>query len=870
MRPQPLTSYRDDGPESSVRDYVMTDVVGSTRLWQLDSERMDATLAEMDVSFREIVELVGGVLVRERGEGDSHFMVFRSAKCAVLAASKLNLLLETNPVFHEIKLRTAIHRGESNFRSGDYYGTEVIRCARIRALAQPGQILVSAQVRDEVREDDELSFISVGSHRLKGFQVGEEIFQLVYGGLKRDFPAIQSPRTGNYGFPVFASTIIGRQEDSFRIRELIRKHRLTAIVGPGGVGKTRVASDAAVMLGEEFEGGAWFVDLTNAKSIDSIWSAIFAAFGTFQVSDIESLGRTIGGRSTLIVLDNCEHVVEELTVVVVTLLQALISVRIVATSRKTIRVPGGAHFRLSRLATHSHQGLPDAVTLFLERVPESHIKSQIRDTELEVVADLCRKLDGLPLAIEIVASWTELLTVRQITNRLEQFLDREGLDQHRKPFSRTVAAAIESSCDMLSSEGRELLQSLAYFPASWTIESTTSIASETNDDSVEFISQELLGMSLVLVDGASQDSRRFRMLETTRQVLLRKGNLASKEWRGRFIRFFSDQSEMARQNWAEGKDQEAMSLVEVEYDSFIRALEWSALEDPNKALLLAMNLRQYWLRSSRILDGVWWFKRLDREVRFEGRDRSNMLSALASFQIRLDDLNVAEEMLLEASQIIGSSRDFDWAKVTCNLGTIWQRQGDLLRARNAFQESYEVFHETGHVLEEAVTLINLGVCMMRLEEPLEECIRVFRKSAACGEATGSASMQANAYSSLAEAYSLLGDHRTALQFVFKSIELYRTGVWLVQVAWTFVNAANLLAEVGALEGSAQTWFAARRLAALANANLSDRQERIMDKLLCGYRANLRPDRLQILEDLAKDAGYEELTNMVRESLRRNL
>ena len=220
----------------------------------------------------------------------------------------------------------------------------------------------------------------------------------------------------------------------------------------------------------------------------------------------------------------------------------------------------------------------------------------------------------------------------------------------------------------------------------------------------------------------------------------------------------------------------------------------------------------------------------------------------------------------QAQECVENAHDYQWARIVGNQGTVWHRLGDMENARMAFEACLSVFHDLGYRSEEGLALINLGVCMMRLGEPHQECAEVFYRSLRCGEELGSASMQANAYSSLAEVHSLMGQDIEAIEFCKKSITLYQKGVWLVQTAWTFVNLANLLNKVGAFEESALIWQAACRLESLANTKFTPRQKDILSNLHHSYRQNLLPELLKQKELRCGDASSDELINLALQSI----
>jgi len=848
--------------------YVMTDVVGSTALWLQDDEGMDACLELVDGIVANISKVNHGALIGDRGEGDSHFLVFDSVEHAVLAAVQLGLELRNEPLLKAIELRTAIHIGESNYRSGNHYGPEVNKCARMRAAAGAGQILVSEVIRLLCPLSTGLAFKSLGVHQLRGIPQREELFQVVFPGLPTEFPPLRASLTGSNNLPVFLTSFLGRHEDIQQVSEHLSTQRMTTITGPGGIGKTRLAVEVAQRSLHKFDGGVWFVDLTTATSEAAVISAMCAGFPASEVNDEQALVRAFLAEQALLVIDNCEQVATECRAVVRRLLGACPILRILATSRMALQLPGEKIYHLGSLDVSIAGKSGDAVELFLDRTNEFHLRADLRESSLGDIAALCQKVDCLPLAIEIVSKWTDLLTVREISDRLDEFLEKELESDQSKPYSRTIAATIESSCELLSRPARDLLARLTVFSSAWSIEAAKEIciADNVTQEDVERAMKELINLSLVFAGSVLAGQRRFRMLQTTSQVIRRQVIQYPQDLLDRFIRFMALKIEAARQLGQNGQETKAYSMIEGEYDSFVRALELSIENDPVKCLEMSECLRDHWLRSSRIRDGKHWFERIAMLESLESKDRVVALSSLSSFCIRLDELNEAQIALKSAEELLRDEGGFQWARIIGNQGAVWHRLGKMEEARDAFAACREVFHNLHRLPEEGLALINLGVCKMRLGEPLADCIDLFWQSARCGAEAGSPSMQGNAYSSLAEAYSLLGEHEKALEFCEQSLLFYQQGVWLVQTAWTLVSVSNLLFNVGAVAESALVWHASYRLESLANTHFTPRQLDILTRLHHSYPKDLVFEHWPVWEATCETATSDELIVLTLEAI----
>jgi predicted ATPase/class 3 adenylate cyclase len=817
--------------------YLMTDVVGSSLLWEQDRIGMDLCISALEGIVCDVVKEMGGDLFRARGEGDSHFVIFASAEAALLAAARIALRLRKESKLDRILLRTAVHAGEANYRSGDYYGPPVNRCARMRAAANPGQILVSEVVRLLTPASEAIGFKALGRHRLRDLAEPEELFQLVHSGLPVDFPRLQTLSSGVHNLPVFLTSFVGRAEDLSAVSGLVRDNRMTTITGPGGVGKTRLALLIAEVLAARYEGGVWFVDLTWTDSDQGVVPAFCAGLAPYSVTDERSLVESLSHQQALLVVDNCEHVHKECRRLLMRLLGACPRLRVLATSRKVLQMPGEQVHLLRSMAVPSDDQADysanfDAMNLFFERSADRRFRHDREKASLAQTGALLRKLDGLPLAIEIAASRTDLLTVSEISDRLDEFLERELDDDQHKPYSRTLAATIEWSCDLLSPQARDLLTKLTIFPATWTLDAAREVCEheEVRPEVFEGYIQELLSHSLIFPEVILEDHKRFCMLQTTAQVVHRNIRQMPQILVERFVRYFGIVSEGAKAMAAASKEARAFLAIECEYESLTRALDLSISSDSGEAMKIAENLRDYWLRSSRIRDGKCWFKRLSTASGLGKNDRIKALSGLSSFCLRLGELDEAKAALTAAEEAIRDEGGYEWARVLGNQATLWQSIGELDQARAAFTVCVDVFRTSGHPYEEALAMINLGVIKMRMGESLPECVALFWQAVKCAEKLGSASMQANAYSSLSWAHGLMGEDKQALEYCRTSLQFYQAGPWLVQTAWTFVNLAHLLNKVDSFRSSALVWHASIRLEQLAEAHFSERQRKILNEL----------------------------------------
>ena len=333
--------------------YVMTDIVGSSPLWERNAEAMNTAVRDHEQIARVCAANNNGHLIKERGEGDSLFLVFDSAHNAVQMALDFQRALSVAewPEGMPISVRCAIHTGASMVRDNDYYGPPVNRCARLRSVAGPGQIVISnATVHllgDRLPEGSALK--DLGLHRLRDLLRPERLYELTHPELKSSGETILTLNKVQHNLPIQLTSFVGREEDVRRVAGLVRMTRLVTLTGSGGCGKTRLALQVASESCDEFPDGVWFVDLTQVAPGENCDAAVARALGIHapaQGSSRQQLVESLSFREALLILDNCEHVVDTAAELVTDLLAAGESLKILATSRELLRVPGELRWRV--------------------------------------------------------------------------------------------------------------------------------------------------------------------------------------------------------------------------------------------------------------------------------------------------------------------------------------------------------------------------------------------------------------------------------------------------------------------------------------------------------------------------------------------
>ena len=510
--------------------FLFTDVEGSTRRWEEDRDGMSAAVARLDALVAERVSAHSGTVVKPRGEGDSHFCVFAQASDALAAAADLQRALADS----DLRVRAAVHAGEAELRDSDYYGPAVNRAARLRAVGHGGQTLVSQTVVGLVsgHAPAGTALVDLGTHRLKDLTEPEHVHELRLPDAA-EFPPLKSLDVVRHNLPTQLTSFVGREKEVAEVTALVEVNPLVTLTGAGGSGKTRLALQAAAEVLETQPDGAWFVELAAVADPDQVLPTVCAVFGireesTPGVASVplrERLLAALRHRRLLLVLDNCEHLIAEAAELVATIRKLCPDVRILATSREALGVPGEATSVVppmafpQRDAGTSAVAACDAVQLFVERAA-LRTRFDLTDENSPAVAEICRRLDGIPLAIELAAAKVAMLTPDQIAGKLDdRFRLLTGGGRTALPRHRTLQATIDWSFALLAETERAFLRRLSVFAGGFTLEAAEAVCGfdPLSGDSVLELVEQLVEKSVVVADTQDADEARFRLQESIRQ-----------------------------------------------------------------------------------------------------------------------------------------------------------------------------------------------------------------------------------------------------------------------------------------------------------------------------------------------------------------
>jgi predicted ATPase/class 3 adenylate cyclase len=506
---------------SGVITYLFTDIEGSTQLWQQYADRMGAVLARHDALLTAVIEEHEGVVVKSRGEGDSIFAVFVRAKDAIGAASAVQraILAEPWPSDLSIKVRMALHTGESELREHDYYGPVVNRCARLRSIAHGGQVVLSQATAELVRDalPKGVTLRDMGAHRLRGIERPERVFQLLHPDLPSDFASIDSLETPRHNLPAQLTSFIERDEEIDEVVGLLSTARLVTLAGAGGSGKTRLAQEIGASVIGDYSDGGWFIGLADMSDPNMLRSHVAKSFDVGE----DAPHGFLQGKSVLIILDNCEHLIAGAS----SLAQWLLSspaASLIATSREPLNLPGERIFQVPPLPIPLNDA-PElsldcpSVQLFIERAQAAKPSFELTAGNAAAVNQIVRRLDGIPLAIELAASRVKLLQPAEIAGRLDDiFKTLTGGPAGALPHHQTLERTIDWSYDMLEPDQQGLFRRLSVFRGGFTLPACAAVSG--TDDEYEAFDRlsQLVDKSLVRTMPAGEETR-YYLLEPLRQ-----------------------------------------------------------------------------------------------------------------------------------------------------------------------------------------------------------------------------------------------------------------------------------------------------------------------------------------------------------------
>ena len=586
--------------------FLFTDIEGSTQRWDAHRDAMSAATQRHDAIGRAAIEAHGGYVFKTLG--DAFCVAFARPKDAVAAAFNFQraLAAEDFAAVGGLRVRAALHTGAADERDGDYFGPAVNRVARLLSIGHGGQTLLSGVIHDLVLGalPPQASLRDLGEHRLKDLSRPEYVYQFVAPELASEFPALRSLESSPNNLPLQMTSFVGREYEVAELAELSGKHRLLTLVGSGGIGKTRTSLQVAANLLDGSGNGVWFVELAPLASGDYIPAALAQALGLSLPLDgdpVANLIKTIKSWNALLVFDNCEHLVDDAARFISAVIRGCPKISVIASSRQALGVAGEMTFRLPSLAVDARMAaVAPAIALFVERANAADHHFTLTDKNLSTVVEICRRLDGIPLAIELAAARIKMLSPRQLRDRLdERFRVLTSGNRDVLPRQKTLRALIDWSHDLLDERERMLFRRLGIFVNGFSLEAATTVGS--CDDLDEFdlfdVLASLVDKSLVLAE-PDGDTLRYRMLESTRAYAREKLDAAAESQERALCHLrhlhdrFVDERERSDRT---GRVEPCERLIAIELQDLRAALDWGTAN--GEAILaseLLATLRRDW------------------------------------------------------------------------------------------------------------------------------------------------------------------------------------------------------------------------------------------------------------------------------------
>ena len=775
--------------------FLFTDIEGSIKLWEQDAPAMQAALARHDEILKQAIEGRGGYVFKT--VGDAFCAAFPTAKHALESTleAQRSLLGEVWEQTPPLKVRMALHTGTAQERDGDYFGPPVNRVARLLSIAHGGQMLLSFPAHEMVCDQLPAGVVlkDLGERRLRDLSRPERVFQLIAPDLPSEFPPLRTLEDHPTNLPVQPTPLVGREREVAEVTQRLsaQETRLLTLTGPGGTGKTRLALQAAADLLEEFEGGTFFVPLAALTDPKLVTSAVATPLGVLEAPDRpleEGIKEHLRERKLLLVLDNFEQILEGAQLVAL-LLAACPDLKVLATSRIPLGIYGEREYPVPPLSLPDPERLPplerltqyEAVGLFIERARDARPDFSLSNENAPTVAEICARLDGLPLAIELAAARVKILTPQKMLDRLSdrlKLLARGASDLPER--QRTLRASMEWSYTLLEEDEKALFARLSVFAGGRILDAIESICDAESDPPVDVLEgvESLLDNSLLREEDGPGGEPRFVMLETVheyaREKLEESGE--AEELRRRHAEYFLALAEAAEPELKGPRQYEWIERLEAEHDNMRAAFSWLlAAGDTESGLRLAGALRRFWHVRGYFEEGRG---RLEQALVQDGRTsvsaRAKALEAVGGLAHDQGDIDRARAAALEGLELCARS-DTGSGQVASfrrSLGITAEREGDYERATGLHEGSLALYREAGDKWGIAASLFSLANVLVVREEH-ERARELYREALSLSRELGDPDQYATGLANLGYEYLLDGDHEQATALNEEAAQLYR-------------------------------------------------------------------------------------------------
>jgi predicted ATPase/class 3 adenylate cyclase/Tfp pilus assembly protein PilF len=713
---------RPDG----IVSFLFTDIEGSTMLAQKFPESLPAALTRHHEILQRAIEAHNGFVFEIIG--DAFCAAFEEPADAINAACDVQKKLISEDWGNTpIKVRIGINTGEALWNGKGYTGYMTLsRTQRVMSVAYGEQIIISNETYESVKEISrkEFSFRDLGERRLKSLIKPEHLYQVMSEGLRADFPPLKTLDARPNNLPIQSTSFIGRRKEMDEIKHLLSATHLLTLLGPGGTGKTRIALQTGADMIDDFPHGVWYVELAQLSDPALVVQEIASVFniketGSTMLMDI--LIEYLREKELLIILDNCEHLIDECAKISETLIKNNMKLKIIATSRETLRIAGETIFRVPTLTVpdiqdkHTVESLfaHESSRLFIERAISVKTDFDIKAESILPIAQICNYLDGIPFAIELAAARVRSLPVHKIAERLvDRFSFLTGGSRTALPHQQTLLATIDWSYDLLNDKEKSLLRRLSVFAGGWSLEAAEEVCSYNGVKETEILDllNYLVDKSLINFD---EQKDRYNMFETVRQYgtekIKKRGEYS--HFNTKHLDYFRKLAEEYEPMLSEADPGNWLNLLENDHDNLRGALNWSLKEKCNieSGQRLAGALRSFWSGHSYFSEGSKFIDEMLACSNDKKIVRGKLLKGAGMLASRQGNYEKAKLLLEEALQIyreIGDSLSI--ANILDNLGITYSEQGEYSKSKPLYDEALEINRSNNYKLGIANSLNNLG------------------------------------------------------------------------------------------------------------------------------------------------------------------
>lgn len=775
---------------SGIITFLFTDIECSTVLAQKFPETYLKALLRHRNILSKVIEKYNGFVFEIIG--DAFCASFSSAFDGIRAACEIQKCLRDEiKIEPKINVRIGLHCGEAIWEDNRYSGyLDLARTQRVMSVAYGGQILISGSVKNELTIPyNDFSLKYLGERRLKDLFNPEHIYQIIYDELPSEFPPLKTLDARPNNLPIQLSSFIGREEEIKDIKDLIRKNRLVTLTGTGGNGKTRLSIHAGAEMIDEFPNGVWLVELASLHDGKLIYESLSSVFEINIKPDQkseETLIKFLREKDILIIIDNCEHLIEYVATLVLKILSSTRKVKILATSRESLQIPGETVYKVKSLS------LPDlkekltaqsvmqyeSVKLFRERALANRKDFKITDENAEVIAKLCKEIDGIPLAIELAAARIKVLSVEKILEKISDMFNLlTGGNRTALPKHQTLRALIDWSFNLLSDKEKLLFAKLGYFEGGFSIDAVEFICQDENTSYFELIEllTNLSDKSLIKIDDC-KGKQRYSMLATIKLYAkqLAETDFILDETYYKHLLFYLKLITESEAGLRSNLQKQWLDKLEAEIENIRLALNYSQNNYPEISLKMTVAL------------GVFWST---KGFFSEGLDRINLLLAKHDFK---DENLVANAYL--------------WR------GFVLMHKGLYKDSSEAFQKCIELSENSGNDSLLANSLSYLGILKLyegdfaSAKNIQEKCLSIRKKN--------------NDKLGIAGSLNSLGlfsykqkDYESALNYLFESLELYRELKDVRSIAANLGNIGKIYTSMGNYDKSFNSLFECFKLSA---------------------------------------------------------